>query len=71
MTIHYVSGKYLKYMDKALAYKQLVNKRKNYAFKNGLLNPSITKFDIDEIDPWAQWQNNIDADILVIGQEYL
>lgn len=57
-------------MDKQLAYKQLVDKRKKYQFANGLTNPSSTSYDVDEIDPWAQWQNNIDAEILVVGQEY-
>ncbi len=57
-------------MHKAEAYQQLVEKRKKHKFENGLTNPADTKFDIDELDPWAQWQNNIDADILVVGQEY-
>ena len=57
-------------MDKEIAYRQLVDKRKKHSFQNGLTNPFQTSFDIDEIDPWAQWQNNINADILVIGQEF-
>jgi DNA polymerase len=57
-------------MDKQIAYRELVNKRKKYRFNNGLTNPSETSYDIDEIDPWAQWQNNLNADILVVGQEY-
>src|ERR1035437_10245496 len=57
-------------MDKEFAYRQLVEKRKKYSFCNGLTNPSQTKFAIDELEPWAQWQNNINAEILVIGQEY-
>lgn len=57
-------------MDKEIAYRQLVEKRKTHVFKNGLVNPSETNFDIDEIDPWTQWQNNIHANILVVGQEF-
>lgn len=57
-------------MNKELEYKLLVEKRKKHSFSCELTNPSQTNFDIDEIEPWAQWQNNIDAKILVIGQEF-
>lgn len=57
-------------MDKKTSYLQLVDKRKKHSFSNGLTNPSDTQFDIEEIEPWAQWQNNIHAEILVVGQEY-
>lgn len=57
-------------MEKQTQYQQLVQKRKEHDFKNGLTNPSQTAFDIDEIDPWAQWQHNLDAEILVVGQEF-
>ena len=26
--------------------------------------------DCDEIDAWALWQNSLDADILLLGQEW-
>lgn len=57
-------------MNKQEAYRNLVEKRKSFVFSNDLINPSSTAFDIDEIEPWAQWQNNLDAKILVIGQEF-
>lgn len=57
-------------MNRETAYRALVEKRKNHVFANDLINPSNTDFDIDEIDPWAQWQNNINAEIVVVGQEY-
>ena len=57
--------------NKIEEYERLVIKRKQFKFSDiGLTNPSATIFDINEIEPWAQWQNNIDADILLIGQEY-
>lgn len=56
-------------MEKITAYKQLVEKRKKHKFSDGLINPSETPYDIAELDPWAQWQNNLNARILVIGQE--
>ena len=57
--------------DKIEAYEKLVAKRKLFRFSDeGLTNPSSTPFDVNEIEPWAQWQNNLDADILLVGQEY-
>lgn len=57
--------------NKIEAYEKLVAKRKQFRFSDtGLTNPSKTPFDVNEIEPWAQWQNNIDAEILLIGQEY-
>lgn len=56
---------------KSKAYIDLVAFRKQFNFKSsGLINPAKTSFDTDVIEPWAQWQNNLDADILVVGQEF-
>lgn len=58
-------------MEKVNAYQELVQFRKQYHFENKeLTNPSSTSFDTEEIEPWAQWQNNLDAKILLIGQEF-
>lgn len=57
-------------MTKLEAYKALVANRKSFKFMDGLTNPTDTTFDIDEIEPWAQWQNNLDAKVLVVGQEF-
>lgn len=57
-------------MNKKQQYHDLVKKRKDFEFDNGLNNPSKTSFDTNEIEPWAQWQNDLDAEILVIGQEF-
>lgn len=52
-------------------YQALVEKRKQWAFSDSeLTNPAATLYDVDEIEPWAQWQNNLDAKVLVVGQEY-
>jgi hypothetical protein len=51
-------------------YLALVQKRKLFQFQVGLRNPSETEFDTIEIEPWANWQNDLDAEILVIGQEF-
>ena len=66
-------------------YQQLVEKRKNYCFeklspvkKQGkeirLLNPqNICNGDFDkeeELNAWSRWQGDLNADILVIGQDW-
>jgi uracil-DNA glycosylase family 4 len=35
-----------------------------------LTNPSTLQFDSDEIGPWTLWQGNLDAEILVVGQDW-
>jgi DNA polymerase len=57
-------------MSKKEKYLALVKKRKEFKFSNNLVNPANTKFDLNDIEPWAQWQNNLDADLLLIGQEF-
>jgi len=57
-------------MSKQEAYEALVAKRKSFKFADGLTNPADTPFDVDEIEPWAQWQNNLNATVLVVGQEF-
>jgi hypothetical protein len=56
--------------NKKSEYSKLVAARKEFIFSDGLINPSGTAYDTDEIEPWAQWQNNLDAKILAIGQEF-
>ncbi|MCD8451435.1 uracil-DNA glycosylase family protein [Tenacibaculum dicentrarchi] len=53
-------------------YNDLVEKRKE-CFKckeYGFLNQSETEFDTIEIGNWSTWANNLNADILIIGQDY-
>ena len=58
-------------MNKTAAYQELVKKRKGFKFSHPeLTNPSATAFDLDHVEPWAQWQGNLDASIVVIGQEF-
>jgi len=59
--------------SKDVRYSELVEKRKKYCF-NGLLNPSQIKGGIYDnktaLGPWSLWQGNLDAQILVIGQDW-
>lgn len=58
-------------MNKETAYQKLVEKRKQFSFRDQeLTNPSETLFDCKGIEPWSQWQNNLNAKILLIGQEF-
>lgn len=57
-------------MDKQKRYSNLVEKRKNFTFQEGLRNPADSGYDCEEIEPWARWQNNLDAEIMIIGQEF-
>ena len=59
-------------MNKELKYKELVNQRKQcfdckqYKFTN----QSETLYDTESIGKWSGWQGNLDARILVIGQDW-
>lgn len=54
-------------------YIELVEQRKSYNFKD-LKNPSQIANGIYDnevsINPWSLWQGNLDAEILVIGQDW-
>lgn len=57
-------------MSKAESYKELVYQRKVCSLCRRLVNPSSIEFDSEEIGPWSRWQHNLDAEILVIGQDW-
>jgi len=57
-------------MEKKTRYANLVAKRKAFKFMDGLTNPSNTLFDKEYLEPWSQWQGNLDASIVVVGQEF-
>ena len=61
-------------MNRAEKYNQLVAKRKKFEFAQGLLNPSQIengKYDTGKhIGPWSAWQGNLNAKILLIGQDW-
>jgi uracil-DNA glycosylase len=54
-------------------YKKLVDKLKKFDFKDsGLKNPYKIndEYDGKHIGPWSEWQGNLEAKILVIGQDW-
>ena len=62
-----------KIMSKVDKYRELVGKRKLCSKCRGLYNPHCInggKWDSEEIGPWSLWQGNLDAEVLVVGQDW-
>ncbi|MBS1643444.1 MAG: uracil-DNA glycosylase family protein [Bacteroidetes bacterium] len=57
---------------KEIFYKHLVDKRKKYVFNDTeIFNPSELKIAFDEhLNAWGYWHGNLNADILLIGQDF-
>lgn len=53
-------------------YNQLVAKRREYDYKSAdIINPSKLPISNDiHLNAWAYWHGNLDADILLIGQDF-
>lgn len=59
--------------DKQTRYHQLVAKRKACHLCKGLVNQAEIDggiYDSDDISAWARWQGNLDARIMVVGQDW-
>ena len=60
-------------MQKLVAYEQLVSERIICRRCVGLTNPSNVddgRFDLTEIGPWSKWQSNLNASLMVVGQDW-
>ncbi len=60
-------------MNRQQAYNALVTKRKQCGLcsESGLANPScFVGLDSDHIGPWSRWQGNLNAEIMVVGQDW-
>jgi DNA polymerase len=60
-------------MEKAARYAALVEARKSCSRCPGLANPSQVeggRFDSTDIGPWTQWLGDLNADVMVIGQDW-
>lgn len=56
-----------------LAYQDLVVRRKACRSCPGLTNPADCgggRFDRDQLGPWTLWQGNLNADLVVVGQDW-
>lgn len=61
--------------SKAAAYRSMVMSRKacTLCTSSGLTNPaapSLASLDAGEIGPWTRWQGDLDAAVLVVGQDW-
>lgn len=60
-------------MSKIIKYNRLVAKRKECSLCQNLRNPASIedgKWDSDQIGPWSLWQANLNAEIVVVGQDW-
>lgn len=59
-------------MPKTIRYQNLLARFKKHRFSTPeLLNPhEIENFDFDVINPWELWQGSLDAEIMLIGQDF-
>jgi uracil-DNA glycosylase len=59
-------------MKKLIRYNNLVAKFKTHQFKDlELVNPhDIDGFNFEVINPWELWHNDLNADIMFIGQDF-
>jgi DNA polymerase len=61
--------------SKQLRYLELVQQRKacRACESLGLTNPSVYRdgiYDTEQIGPWSRWQGNLDAPVVVVGQDW-
>ena len=60
-------------MTKEERYLELVQKRKNFKFSSGLINPAEIdggRCDCDHVEAWAQWMGNLNAKIMLVGKDF-
>lgn len=57
-------------MSKLDIYSQLVIKRQNFNLADGLKNYSEVGYEIDHVDGWEAWYSCLDAEIMLIGQDF-
>ena len=58
-------------LNKEQVYKDFVEQRKQCHCCKDLKNPAdYPEYDTKEIGPWSQWQNRLDTEILLVGQDW-
>lgn len=60
-------------MSKLADYAQLVTARKKCHLCSGLTNPADVeggRFDSEQVGAWSLWQGNLDASLMVVGQDW-
>jgi hypothetical protein len=65
--------RYIYFMSKKKKFEELVLKRKQDKFPDGLENPSRLnpEYDLElSLNPYDKWQNNLDSEFLFVGQDW-
>lgn len=60
-------------MNRQAAYAEMVARRKAHAFPPLLVNPAEIeggRFDSEHLGPWSRWQGDLDAEVVVVGQDW-
>ena len=60
-------------ISKDVRYEQLVECRKTCSLCSALENPSRCEqgqYDSPHIGPWSQWQGHLNAELMVVGQDW-
>ncbi len=68
-----LTGGVMRKSAKQSEYLKLVRKRRICGECAGLLNPAQIeggRYDSNHIGPWSRWQGNLDADLMVVGQDW-
>ncbi|MGG3662952.1 uracil-DNA glycosylase family protein [Bacillus gobiensis] len=66
-------GSNIQQKSKQESYKELVAQRKRCFLCEGVENPSKInngEYDSDFINPWSKWKSNLNAKVMVIGQDW-
>lgn len=51
-------------------YRELIDARRGCTICDGVVNCSKYPNDPDAIGPWSLWQGNLDADVMIVGQDW-
>ena len=57
-------------MNKIEKYQKLIEKRQKYHFPFGLKNYGDTGFEINHVDAWELWHSDLNAEIMLVGQDF-
>ncbi|WP_163113718.1 uracil-DNA glycosylase family protein [Bacillus sp. JNUCC-21] len=63
----------LELVTKNRKYRELVLRRKQCTICQGVKNPAVIlngRYDSNHINPWTKWHGNLNAKVLIIGQDW-
>lgn len=57
-------------MNKKQQYQQLIDFRKEFKFPVEISNYEQIGFELNHVDGWEAWHSDLDADIMLVGQDF-